>query len=398
MARRRRCVVVAIGAAAAVATLALPAGAGAVAKPRLELLLPARGHVTIDLTTTMVRRSPSARPPKLRLRAQRPRALPKSVRVLWATRMIPRRRTVTYATLLLAINKASRIAHAAQDGDTDLERFLFFLSGGVDPGEHRIVNRSHHQAVVNAGNAPRRVLTDLFEGVKNSFPAAEYPLFGAAAPPEVDRNIDTGHYDDGHAFGWKPGRQDDTWNALTRSLSTRADMDDVVAQIESNLGVDIDADGDRGAPRCEQGNYTSPPREITVPPSGTPDSVVFSTPIPSALYYDRRHGYAGGGGCDRSNKKMFANVDVLGGGTPVAWFYDDPFGQSNDLNNGNWCPITIDTGTSNRCLIFAPLLSFREGDAREQRTYSVIVGFQNRFADYGGTKHSISVRVAWRPR
>ncbi|HEV7846062.1 MAG TPA: hypothetical protein VGO83_07405 [Thermoleophilaceae bacterium] len=394
MARRHGCVVLAIAAAAALAALALPTGADAAAKPRLKLLLPSPGQITLDLTTFTVRRAGTGRPARLRLHARGAKALPPSVRVLWATRVIPRRRTVTYATLLLAIRKASKRAHAAQAEEIDLERLVFFLNGGVDPGEHRIVNRPNHRAAVNAGNASRPVLHDLFEAVKGSFGDA----FEPGPHPGVDRFVETGHYDDGHAFGWKPARQDDAWSALTRSLSTRADMDEVVAQIESNLGVDIDADGDNGVPKCEQGNYTSPAREITVPPSGTPDSVVFSTPIPNALYYDRRHGYAGGGGCDRANKKMFANVDVLGGGTPVAWSYDDPFGQSNDLNNGNWCPITIDTGTSNRCLIFAPLLSFREGDAREQKTYSVVVAFQNRFADYGGTKHSISVRVAWRPK
>ncbi|HMJ96929.1 MAG TPA: hypothetical protein VK486_13810 [Thermoleophilaceae bacterium] len=401
MARWRMCVV--LLAALVVAALGGISSADAAAKPRkLKLLLPAPGHVTIDLTTTTVRRAATGRPRKLRIRARRAKALPPSVRVLWATRVIRRKRTITYATLMLAINKASRKASAAQsDGDLDpdvgggipSEYLLFFFNGGVEPDEWKAVNKPGHEAAVNATNVPRKKLTDLFEGVKNSFGDA----FGLR--PTNDPSLETGHYDDGHAFGWKPARQNDTWNALTTSLAAKRDMDEVVAQVESNLGVDIDADGDRGAPKCEQGNFTSPEREITVPTSGTPDTVIFDTPIPSALYYDRRNGYAGGGGCDRANKKMIANVDVLGGGTPVAWFYDDAFGEGNDdLHNGNWCPVTIDTGVSNRCLIFAPLLTFREGDARTQKTYSVVVGFQNRFADYGGSKHSISVRVAWRPK
>jgi hypothetical protein len=406
MARRRMCALAAAVAASAFATLAFPAGAGAAAKPRLKLLLPSPGHITIDSTAVTVRRSSRDRPRNLRIRAPGAKALPSSVRVLWATRVIPRKRTVTYATLMLAINKASRTASGAQDGDFDPdlggeippEYLLFFGIPGMSPDDFKAIVNPNHQAAVNAGNVPRRRLTDLFDGVKKNWRDGQLSVFDPRPQPGVESQIETGHYDDAHAFGWKPRRQDDAWNALTTSLSARANMDEVIAEIENNLGVDVDADGDKGAPKCQQGNFTTPPTTIVVPPQDRLETVRLATPIPNAAYYVPKNGYAGGGGCDRLNGKLIANVDVLGDGTPVAWRYDDVFGEQDDLHDGSYCPIPMGEGVSNRCTIRAPSLFLPPGDATKHRTLTLNVSFQNRFADQGGTSHQISVRVAWRPR
>jgi hypothetical protein len=238
---------------------------------------------------------------------------------------------------------------------------------------------------------PRRELTDLFQAVKSSFGDAFEP------GPQSDPFVETGHYDDGHAFGWKPRRQKDAWNSLTTSLAGREDMEEVIAQIESQLGVDIDADGDKGAPRCVAGSYASPPRRITVPPTGTASSVFFRTPIPNAAYYDQRHGYAGGG-CDRPEGKMVARVRVRGGGKVIA-YNDDDAPAGDRTSSGTYCPVPTgpDAVLVDHCLIFRPELFWEGDDAAAVRTYSVHVSFQNRNADQGGSEHEISIEVSWRP-
>lgn len=400
MARGRICFAV-VGVAVAATALGAPAGAAGRAGPRLKLALPSPGHITIDSTSVTVRRAGRGRlPTRMRLRAVRPRGLPRSVRVLWATRVIPRKRTVTYATLLLAINKARRQATSAQADDEPpdpYELFVFFLNGGVDPDEFKVINKPSHEAAVNAANVPAARLRDLFDAVRKNWRDGRISVFDPRPQPDVEPFIDTGHYDDGHAFGWNPARQLDAWNALTTSLAGREAMDEVVAQVENNLGVDIDADGDNGAPKCVAGSYESPPQQITVPPTGRTDTVWFDTPIPNSLYYDGRHNYADGG-CDRQHGKMLAKVEVLGGGNVVA-SYDDNEPQGEQARSGEYCPIPDSSpdGVSNRCLIFRPELSFNTTDATKARTYSVLVGFQNEFADAGGTKHEISMRVTWRP-
>ncbi len=54
-------------------------------------------------------------------------------------------------------------------------------------------------------------------------------------------NLDTGHYDDGHSFGWKmKGVNDDNWTHLTTDQNAQAQLDAIIATIETNLSEKMD--------------------------------------------------------------------------------------------------------------------------------------------------------------
>lgn len=246
-----------------IAAVAMPAGEGqgAVRKQRsaLRLPLPAPGHISLLYLERKVSPVRGRVPARLRLRPQRLRSLPPTVRVLYGQRRIKRGRSTTYRLVLVAVNVASARASAAQDarepGDGSLfaspkgnkltfyaELLLFFGSpvaadfverhGGIDYGPDELYKAS--TTVVGAGNADQlepSTLADLIDGL------------GKVVDPngdgKPDPNLDTGHYDDGHAFGWSQTKA----QQKTLAELTKANFDDYVGVIEQNLNEDVNGDG-----------------------------------------------------------------------------------------------------------------------------------------------------------
>jgi len=111
-----------------------------------------------------------------------------------------------------------------------------FTAGGGEGLPAR--TRSRHSRVANDSQLPsiRGTLSDLFEG--HVTPSQLTRILG-------DPALDTGHYDDGHAFGWKVrshADQHDVW----RTLATAAfdgQWDGVVVAIETRAGTDLNGDG-----------------------------------------------------------------------------------------------------------------------------------------------------------
>jgi hypothetical protein len=373
------------------AVLCLPAPAEA----KRQLTLPSPGHVTISAQRITVPKAGNQDlPSRFRVRGFNRRALPSSVRVLWATRVIRRRRTITFASLILAINRAERPTAGASQDDDGEAFFLYLLNGGVEgarPAERQAVT------IFDAPDtSPPRIFRQMEQRLETDWMKDGRSVFDNP-PPGTERFIDTGHYDDGHSFGWRPRRQDEAWNALTTSDFGREQMDEVISKIENNLGVDIDADQDKGVPACEAGSYTTT-AEVEVKQTNITGLAVVDTPIPNAAFYTRTNGYAGGGGCDHENGGMAANIDIVGGGEVIAYNRDDnPLGERQQ--NGRWCPVAAPgEGPSNRCLIFRPELITRGNDARDAKVYSVSFGWQNtRGNDPGGSKHTVTVKVTWHP-
>lgn len=89
-------------------------------------------------------------------------------------------------------------------------------------------------------------LNDLFSGVANSdnglvFEAPNSNGDGSGGTNLSDPNLDTGHYDDGHAFGWKmKGQNNDNWTQLTTGANAQAQLDDIIASIEQGLSEKLD--------------------------------------------------------------------------------------------------------------------------------------------------------------
>lgn len=98
-------------------------------------------------------------------------------------------------------------------------------------------------------------LNDLFQGVSDSSNelAFEAPsgTQGQGGGNLSDPNLDTGHYDDGHAFGWKmkghknSSGTDGGWDTVsifggTGVESAQTQLDDIIASIEQSLSESYD--------------------------------------------------------------------------------------------------------------------------------------------------------------
>jgi hypothetical protein len=377
------------GMALALLALAAPAGAEARKAERFTVKLPSAGRIAIQSTrVTVRRRAGRALPRRVRLRPVRRRAIPRSAGLLWATRVIRRRRSVTYAALVVAVNRSRRrTAGAAQEQPAEVSlRFKSspFLPDGL--GDVRQIRLADVQG------APRSKLQVLTNIVDDDWEIGARSVFHPIAEPKADPEM--GIVDAAGLFVTRPRDLLAVWYAIGIATAKRFEGTEIGARIENQLGLDVDGDGDLGAPDCGEGTYTSPLREITVPPVRV--LVNFETPIPNSSYYTPRNGYVSGG-CDFFGDIDRANVEVLSEeGERIAWNYDNPPpGEDDRLQDGRYCPVVEFDAPSSRCRIFAPQIGFRPVDGRVPKTYRVAVAIQNSRADQAGSRHRIRVRVSW---
>jgi hypothetical protein len=234
------------------------------AKPSLLVPLPAPGHVTIEtLTIKLTGRGRGRLPGRLRLSAPKVRSLPSSVRILYARRTIRSRRATTYRLVLLAINVASRHsirkARAAGSGSqpagghllaggsgatvlSDEATLFLFMGAPLAALEVQTqYEKQEHQDSLDIATSWRNAdlgtpaLGDLISG-------AVKPVLGAN---NQDPKLDTGHYDDGHAFGWRPQGEKRALHDITN-----ANLDRLAADLERDMGADINGDGTIGSPQA----------------------------------------------------------------------------------------------------------------------------------------------------
>jgi hypothetical protein len=164
--------------------------------------------------------------------------------------------------------------------------------------------------------------------------AAEHAAIDAA---NADDTLDTGHYDDGHGFGWKQAQDTGNWNKLTES----ADLSAETRKIEEDLGREHDE-------RMEAPLLPPP-----APTSGLNKKVVVGGILAVALIAVVAVVALVGGGGGSSKTETVANTDastandaaatsVAGAGSPVRY-------QSNCQGA---CFMVVDAATCDRTFHF----------------------------------------------
>jgi hypothetical protein len=240
--------------------LALPTGAAAKA-PKLSVVLPDAGHVTVQAVEVSATGQPArALPRRVKLRALKARSLSPSVRVLTATRVFRRHGRMVYAALIFAVNKAGAASAAdASSDEPDLLDMVFdrrrttcsHCLHTLTPGEYEMnggmcncqVRRARiRQAIaVNADAGARSsTLTDLFK--------SDFSKLGDPQPVFNEPSLDTGHYDDGHAFGWNVKTEPEVRKVEIDLVQDIIDGEQqkVVSDLEVAGAIDLNGDGHVG--------------------------------------------------------------------------------------------------------------------------------------------------------
>jgi hypothetical protein len=252
--------------------LALPSVSGAAKHPRLSAYLPDPGHVTLQAVELKVTGKPArALPRHVRLGFVKRGSLPPSVRVLTATRAFGRSKATVYAALVIVVNKAGAAgARAANDESEEPTLLDMILDRRRTPCRHCHqsltpleyerkggmcncyvrVKRLRQAAAVNADAATSSrqlgTLTDLFKG--------DFTEAGDPKPVFNEPSLDTGHYDDGHAFGWNVKKEPEIIKVEIDLVQDLIDgqQQNIVPDLELAGGVDLNGNAQIDQPGSGQ--------------------------------------------------------------------------------------------------------------------------------------------------
>lgn len=271
------------------AALAVMLPAPAAAKtPRVVLRLPSPGHMTVAaLRMDVTAEHPRALPRRVSLGAPRLGKLPPSVKVLFATRSRPIRGGRRYMAAVFVVRRVEATAAARAAGaphEPDMVELIFGGGegswsvcsgcGGERPtgdlheglctacGEARFVSQVVAIKDADRKKARRRsTLDELFKADWTKDGDARDIL--ARQPP--DPTLDTGHYDDGHSFGWgtPPAPTLPPPDVLRVEIDLVEDLIErqpaqLVPDLELATAVDLDGDGAIG-PRQRIDTRVGPP-------------------------------------------------------------------------------------------------------------------------------------------
>jgi hypothetical protein len=255
---------------AALAALAGPAHARAPKRSDFRFVLPPAGDVSV-LAIRLTLRSPTpiAFPRKARLRIPGRRRMGDDVRVLTAHRVTRTRRSVTVTALVFAIRKAGGTPRARAAGRReDLVDMILF--GAYDPcrrcgddlpieeliaHDHLCEKCEHAEAAVRSFKlgALSTLEADALEVLRTPFVA---PLFDGSG---LESGVDTGHYDDGHAFGW--GGPSKVEQALSDMIGNiwEPRPKEIVPTLELDIAADLNGDGVIGPGEPQLDTTVGPP-------------------------------------------------------------------------------------------------------------------------------------------
>ena len=234
------------------------------ARTSLRIPFPAAGHVTLETLTVTVRGPAGTLPRRLRFSPQRFKHLPRSVRVVVGSRVSRSRRRTRFQVLVLAINQARPSARRApgpggprpppkdqlvellaRGSAADTQLLLLFMGTPVAPVEFEQSGDAQGGKVpdgsVVSADAEAAANADLGPAGVVPFGPAATELFGSQEDQPLDPNVDTGHYDDGHAFGWGVKGRRETADLLRDAFE--ASLDELIATIEHDIAADVNGDG-----------------------------------------------------------------------------------------------------------------------------------------------------------
>jgi hypothetical protein len=232
---------------AAVVVLVLAPAADA---HEIHVAVPAPGHLSVQVVKFTASAKTRGLPKRLKLRPQKLRSLPPSVRVMYAQRTIRRKRNTVYELALITVNVANRAASAAQterDDTVVLNDFWSVLIFLASPDAAVHYQRSGGTSGMTRFQGSYANNADLLTGMQaEDIADALRPVIDPNGDGKVDPGLDTGHYDDGHAFGWGIKSNADerkTWAELAKES-----LDQYILQLEESFKYDIDGDGQIEAP------------------------------------------------------------------------------------------------------------------------------------------------------
>lgn len=228
----------------------------------LRILLPARGHVTLEtLSVTVKGAHGRSLPRKLRFAPRGLAQLPPSVRIVVARRTIHGRKSTRYVALLLVINvadrKTSRAVPRQAPGDEQLlggetptrldqlATYLLFMGAPnlaieeqreQDAKDSKLIRDAYYSTHARADRN-----ADLGAAGDGPYQAELASMLGSSKTEPLDPSVDTGHYDDGHAFGWGVNTKREEAQLMRDAFE--ASVQDLIDTIEHDLGADVNGDG-----------------------------------------------------------------------------------------------------------------------------------------------------------
>ena len=253
-----RAAAIVAGAASALALL-VP---GAWAAPRVKVPLPNAGQTTIIVT--QLRYAADSAPRGLKLNLPNRAKLGPSERGIYAVYRKRRGRTtaVTFVSLLLRKEGATAgsarstpLARASEDF-LGVELGLFFLQShfvddeAIDREEARREEDAKLLALLKViGDDAPIDLSPKMERILEYGGVVEPPV---SNPGKLGASLlDTGHYDDGHSFGWSSaGVKPAIGSWLNLTAGTDVPYERLIEELESRLRADLDGDGSVDEPKA----------------------------------------------------------------------------------------------------------------------------------------------------
>ena len=244
-----------VALAAAIAALAVLAS-GAGAAPSVRVRLPGPGQMTVAVVQL---RYTGKAPRSLKPRLKNGTRLGHSYSGIYAVyrKRHGRVTALTFVTILLHRDRpktarASGDASASTKDEVDPLTIAILLAGmhpdgsyeaeSEEPGGHSpdlfaIVQRLGSEAPITR---PRKMMPLLEYGNVDEPPAGHPADLG-------DSFVDTGHYDDGHSFGWHTaGIKQAVGDWVHLSQAADSSYAELVEKIERRLNEDLDGDGEVG--------------------------------------------------------------------------------------------------------------------------------------------------------
>jgi hypothetical protein len=219
--------------------LLVPAGPSVAKRVDVRLRLPASGQTLFAVTQL---RFKGRAPRRLRVRLLKRARLDPAYRGLYAIYRRRRGGTTILTALNLVLRKqgaASRslrsTASPSDEGDA-LQLAIFFFQAGLVPSFSTYPTLSEAERPTEP---PTRIESALELGGVAVSPGVQSGALG----PNL---LDTGHYDDGHSFGWNSRGTDKAIGDWLHLSANNAPYEELIREIEEDIKADLDSDGEVG--------------------------------------------------------------------------------------------------------------------------------------------------------